>query len=118
MRCTVRFRFFSFSSFYSPFLYLRSISSGNSSIKMQPLYRFTYMTQRLQKVLYFLKFFKLIFNAVIGTTYTPSGRLYAALDKPQITHNIFAGFPLGSFSIFCLYLINSSQRHQSDLHLI
>ena len=37
------------------------------------------------------------FNAVIGTTYTPSGLLYAAFESPQITHNTLGTFPFFSF---------------------
>ena len=61
MRCTVRFRFFSFSSFfYSPFLYLRNISSGNSSIKNATSVSFhLYDTEVAKKFYIFWNFLKI-----------------------------------------------------------
>ena len=38
-------------------------------------------------------------SAVIGTTYTPSGRWYAALLSPHITQRILGGMPPGSLAI-------------------
>ena len=47
------------------------------------------------------------FSAVIGTTNTPSGRLYAALDIPQITHNTEGVTPFFSFAISSRISISS-----------
>ena len=46
------------------------------------------------------------FNAVIGTTYTPSGLLYAAFVNPQITQRTDGAFPFSSS--ICFFKFNKS----------
>ena len=75
------------------YIYIYSLKAFSDFYHLFELLRFFFIISH-QKILFeYLSIIHHGFNAVIGTTYTPSGLLYAAFVRPQTTQSTDGSLP-------------------------